>query len=1054
MKNKKYLFLAVLIVVAIMTLTFTACEKAEDALNKFIAPAPENIRYDGNIITWDKTSADYYYISINEGAKTRVNTNSYAYATESSFNVSVYAVYSDKENSSSATFNPLAPISTLYVDDNGTVRWDAVSGAGAYSVSVNGTVTEVTETSFSFLKVGSNVVKVKPIVSGDPSYFSKWTQEKQISICAAPTSVKYDGATITWAGNASNYEVIVNGASTVVNKREFDYNSENKDFSVEIKGIGNHTTTFDSAVTTEEFKYLDAVTNISVVDGNLHWDPVDGAKGYKLRVDGVISKDSVVGATTYEKLASGRSIRMSLLAYNDEGNYFSSWSAEKTIFLLEAPTPQWNTSLELDGEANNNYVWDAVNGANGYTVSVTKNGETTSTVLAEVYRAFAHDYKEVGVYTVKVKANAPTNNPDYYDSKYSVETTVERLASPKAATKNFIVSDPSDLGKGFTVNYVPVNGAKGYQLYKDGVLVSGKYSTASAITDTNVSSDKVASEQKYTYVVRSMGDVKVSSGKTYVRLPSLTESSLSFDITVQAVPTNIYMDGFYVKWDSVVGNNGYAVGYAGQEVIAQSENHDMSTIAPGTYDVKVCTRGNGEGALASAFSAGLTVKRLSAPTGIRIDAGEGNGLLSYNTISDAKSYSVFLDLSDTSIDENARQNMYDYVTEQGTLISMTSNANYYNGDKTIYYMTSPISPTYQFIRLSSPTFPEGALSSQKELMWSAPKNINTNEYTPTYTVFQSDVAMSGQYNSTKFNLTTLEGGKDYSFSVKAVGNGTKYLDSKVSKTLSFHKIATPTLIVDGNGYSWNSVTNSSAYVLEIDGVKVNDNIHVAGNYYTFMPYYNKIGSHSVKLYAIGDGVNTVQSEPTSYNQTVEALQAPEIKSYYDHDVFTTGGKIFAEIIKQTPHAKNYQYEIAGAAITSDKTSASQIIASAGSYTIKVKAAGGVIEDGIYYIDSQYTAEQNIHLLPAPTKNSFAITADGVIKWANVSGSVGYDYCIVFDLDEEFSDADIKHTGYTSIAIENYNSYRYIKIRVRASSNGSPNKVNSEWVEWTWTNPNI
>lgn len=1047
--NRKIFLFMVLSVVLALALSLVACDKAKDTVENLLAKAPENVQYDGQYLTWDKNGADYYNVSINGGDKVRVNSTSYGYNTSDSFSVTVWAVFVGTEKATSVTFNPLAKIEQLYVADDGVVSWDAVSGANAYSVSVNGQVEETANTSYSSLKAGNNTVKVKPIVSGDKTYYSRWSNEKQVGICSTPASVKYDGTTLTWTGNANTYEVKINGVPNVVKGGSFDFSSENKDFEVEIKGIGNHTNMFDSAIASESFHYLDAVTNLVVEDGVLHWDPVDGAKGYKLRIDDVISKEKVDGKTEYDKLISGRSIRMSVLAYNDEGNYFSSWSAEKTIFLLNTPSPSWKSELELDGAANNNYVWDAINAAKGYTVSITKNGQTTTTTLTEDHRAFAHAYAEIGVYTVKVKANAPEENPDYYDSKYSEEMTIERLPAPKPAVTNFITSDASDLSKGFTVNYVAVNGAKGYQLYKDGVLVSGKYSTGTSITDTNVSSSMIASEQHYTYVVRSVGDVKTLGGKTHVRLSSLTESSLSFDITVQALPTNLYMDGYFAKWDTVVGNNGYAVGHSGNVIIAQSESLDLGTIVPGTYNVKVCTRGNGTSTLASNFTAPMIVQRLAYPTGIRIDGGEGNGLLSYNKVSNAKSYSVFLDLDNKSIDETARENMYDHITEQGTVLSMTANCNDYNEDKTVYYMTSPVSPTQQFIRLSAPTFPEGALSSHKELVWNTPENINVAEYTPTYTVFSSGVALTGQYNNTKYNLTNLEGNRDYVISVKAVGNGTKYLDSKVSKTISFFKLETPKLSIDNLGYHWSSVNNASAYVLEINGVKQNDNINVSGTTYTFMPYYNKIGTHNVRLYAVGDGVRTVSSEPTLYNQKAEALQAPTISYKYSNDSFVRGGVLSATIEKQSPHAEKYQFEIAGKTIVSGKLTESQVIESPGTYTIKAKAVGGVFDDEkTYYIDSQYTAENQIIILAPPTASSFSINADGIIKWSNVSATIGYDYQISFD-NGEFS--EITHIGYSSLRIENFKSYKSIKIKVRASSNGDPGRVNSEWIEWSWTN---
>lgn len=247
----------------------------------------------------------------------------------------------------------------------------------------------------------------------------------------------------------------------------------------------------------------------------------------------------------YDKLPSGRSQDIAVMPFNDSGNYFSSWSAEKTVYILDTPTISWNNDLELDGEANNNLTWNAVNAADGYTARLIKDGGTPEiSTYSDVQRAFSHAYTSVGKYTIEIKANAASGSVDYFDSKYSAPITIERLAAPKAVDSNFIVSSKDNLASGFTVNFVQVNGASGYQLYKDGVLLNGKYTTNAAITDTNVADNSIITEQHFTYIVRSLGGVKTINNSKYVTLPCLTAQALSFDITVQATPQNPKMSGY------------------------------------------------------------------------------------------------------------------------------------------------------------------------------------------------------------------------------------------------------------------------------------------------------------------------------------------------------------------------------------------------------------------------------------------------------------------------------------------------------------------------------
>jgi len=679
----------VILVLSVFTMLLAAfgiagCSKAEDLLYK----APENIAYDGQYITWSKTEgANHYTVSINGGDAARSNSTTYAYTSTETFEVTVTAVFDNSEKSAAVTFKPLATIENITVSDNGEVSWDAVAGANAYSVSVNGTTQTVTDTRITTLPEGSNRVKVKPVVSGDNTFYSAFSQEVNVYIYGVPTNVKYDGTTVTWTGSSASYEVTINGVSKEVKGNSFAYNSERRDFTVEVKSLGNHTSTYDSKSVSEEFHYLDAVTEIFVEDGILKWNSINGAEGYKLKIGGVVQKASVT-TTQYDNLSSGRSQDIAVMPYNESGNYFSSWSTEKTVYILDTPTVSWNNDLELDGEANNNLTWNAVNATDGYTARLIKDGGTPEiSTYSDVQRAFSHAYASVGKYTIEIKANAANGSSDYYDSKYSAPITVERLAAPKAVDSNFIVSARDNLASGFTVNFVQVNGASGYQLYKDGVLLNGKYTTNAALTDNNVADSANISEQHYTYTVRSMGGVKTVGNGKYVTLPCLSAEALSFDITVQATPRNATMSGYTISWEAVAGNNGYTVGYAGTSVTAQSESFDLSTIKAGSYSVTVSARGNGSDVLASNTSAPVAIQRLEAPTNIKISAS-GNGTLQWDDVSNAKSYETYLDLSKTPIAENAYGNMYQFIETNGTTLSMVAVANYYNEPGTLYYMTS------------------------------------------------------------------------------------------------------------------------------------------------------------------------------------------------------------------------------------------------------------------------------------------------------------------------------------------------------------------------------
>lgn len=1053
MKKKLLILFLSVIGTVMLALGISACSKVQEILLK----APENIAYDGTYITWDKVDdAEYYMVQIGNAEAARSNSTTYYYeANGESFDVTVSSVLGETQESASVTFKPLATIEEVFVGNDGSISWDAVSGANAYQISINGTVltNNVTDTRYSDLPEGSNRVKVKPVVSGDSTFYSFWSEEKDVYIYSVPTNVRYDGTTLTWQGNAASYEVNINGKVSTVTGNSMDYNSENRDFNVTVKALGNYTSTYDSKTVSEDFYYLDTVKELIVEDGIVKWDAVDRAESYRIRINGVV-QSAVLTDTQYDKLPSGRSNDVQVMPVNESGNYFSSWSAEKTIYILDTPTVSWNNDLELDGEANNNLTWNAVNSANGYMARITlPNGTTETETFSSAQMAFAHAYTYVGVYKVEVKATAAVGSADFYDSKFSEPYTIERLAAPKAAAQDYIVSNRDSLAQGFTVNFVPVSGASSYQLYRDGALRDGKTTTGSAITETGIVDTSAIAEQHFTYTVRSMGSFNAS--RREVKLPCLSTEALSFDITVLAAPQSLAMNGFMLSWASVSNSNGYSIAYAGQTFTAQAETYDLAILNAGSYSVTVCARGNGSNVLASNFSSPVEIERLQAPTNIKITSAE-NGTLTHDQVANATSYQAFIDLSEQALDENAWNNMYPFIETDGTTLHMIAVANYWNDNHTLYYMTSQSSPTKQFIRLAAPEFPEGVFADSNLMVWNAPSNINTSEYTPTYRIYSAidEQIGGGDLNGTRYDISALEGGKSYTFLVKAIGNDTQYLDSDYSVAITVYKLAKPEFTIQNGQYVWQGVANASSYYMEIDGVMVTADFHVSGSTYAYTPRFTQAGDHQVTLQAIGDARNNLDSAVFTFTQRAEVLTAPEIDYKYSADTVVSGGKIIVTVTKQSPNCAGYQYEIAGQTTTSQATSAEKVIENTGTYTVRVKALGGAFDsDGVYYVDSAYAGGNSgyqITLLARP--GGFSINSDGVIKWNNVQNAYGYEYQISFD-GGAFE--DITSTGYNTLdPIANYRQYHTITIKVRAKGNATGTVITSDWVEWTWTNSQV
>ncbi len=302
MKRKIMIAILAIVMVAAAAVGLSACSKVQEILLK----APENITYDGTYITWDKVNdAEYYMVQIDDGEAKRSNSTTYFYEADGeAFDVTVSSVLGETQESTSTNFKPLATIEKFTGDNVGSISWDSVSCANAYQLSVNGEILSknVTDTRYSDLSEGSNRVKVKPIVSGDNTFYSFWSDEVNITIYSVPTKIRYDGTTLTWQGNAASYEVNINGQVSTVRGNSLDYSSDNRDFNVTVKALGNYSGTYDSKTASEDFYYLDTVKQLIVEDGIIKWDGIDRAESYKIRINGVIQKD-VLTEPQYDKLA-------------------------------------------------------------------------------------------------------------------------------------------------------------------------------------------------------------------------------------------------------------------------------------------------------------------------------------------------------------------------------------------------------------------------------------------------------------------------------------------------------------------------------------------------------------------------------------------------------------------------------------------------------------------------------------------------------------------------------------------------------------------------------
>ena len=1059
--NRKLISMLLVAMLILCMVSLAACESPIEL------DAPSNIRYDGKTITWNAVeNADSYTVSIDDGEAYPVTSNKFPYnAKGQSFTVKITAVSNLKKIVSSGeammVFFPLDTIETFNIDSDGTLSWNAVENADSYEISVDGEMVDTVSTlTYKGVPAGTHTVQIRPVVQNDYSYYSAWSTAKSMTVLDTvdKDSITYSNGCIRWkyVTGAQYYEVRVNGnvVSAKNSSSEFMYDADNMDFEVSVKPLGNGANTFDGVLCEgKKFVFLDTVTNVRVEDGILRWDAVAGADAYDLELNGVVHKNMT--QTYFDKLAAGVDTSVRVMPISNDSTYFSDWSALKIVRILESPQIKWNASLELDGEANNSVYWDLVSNATGYQVRLTlPSGEQIISTYGETQKSFADAYLYTGAYTVEVKALAPSDTSDINDSAYSQPIYVTRLASPERADNNFIVSNPVKVTDGFTVTFKGVSGATQYKLYQDNILVQN--STGHQFTVTDLINGGTMEAQTYNFKIQSVGNVETVNGRTYVHLSSLTSEALAFQISILAMPTNPSISGYNYTFGEVSGNYGYAVNIGGNANSCSGTSYSLETLAVGNFSISVCTRGNGSDVLPSNYTAATTVYRLAAPNNIRIltsDASEG--VLSYDQVQYASGYEIIFDNSENAIPVTNMMNINQYITEQGTTVCMQAVANYYNVDHTIYYMTSPRGATVNFVKLAAPTFGDLAFSNT-QLLWKAPENINAAVYTPTYEVYYADgTKYNGEKNGTSMDISNLEGGMAYTFYVKAIGNGTSYINSEKSVAVSIYKLGSPKVNRENGQYCWNGVINASGYVVYVDGVEVAHFTHESGQSYSYTPKFDEITTYRVEVIAIGDqGYTTVDSKPTLIEQIVKQLETPEFTfSYSNANGYSTSGTIDVTITKQSPYAKGYAYTVGGATVELvGQTAYSHLPSSVGKYTVSVYALGGNFdEQGVFYINSQRQGGNSSYemvILDITNVSSITMTRDGYLDWADSSlgATLGYTVKVSIDGGEWVEYANVRSSG---LAIEGLKPGATVAVKIQANGNGRT-IIASEVVEWSIT----
>ena len=204
------------------------------------------------------------------------------------------------------------PAPTNVAVSGATLTWTAVPNAVGYRIYVGGTARTtgqtITGTNFNLaalnLASGNHNIQVRALGNGTTTQNSGLSTGVNFTpgAVAVPTNVNISGTTLSWTAvsNAVGYRVYIDGTArttgTEITTTSFNLATLNLAVGthrVQVRALGNGTTTHDSGLSTEvefvmQIQTLEAPANVNLQGNVLHWNAVPGTRGYVIYVGGVV----------------------------------------------------------------------------------------------------------------------------------------------------------------------------------------------------------------------------------------------------------------------------------------------------------------------------------------------------------------------------------------------------------------------------------------------------------------------------------------------------------------------------------------------------------------------------------------------------------------------------------------------------------------------------------------------------------------------------------------------------------------------------------------------
>lgn len=982
---------------------------------------PNNLRIektaDQNYFAWDAVeNAGAYLVAVNNNDPVVVTEPKYLLqVTAGSYSVKVVALgdstkYITSNYSAMFTSTKLADVKNLTVK-NGQVAWDLVAGAGKYQVLINNTqIVETTNNRFDFLSTDANKfeagvysVCVKAIASIATNIDSEFCNNISVTKLPAPVvAVRYGALVDAQVDNSSSieYEIeVLSEAGEVVNKIT----------KYTLDQFGGETYQ-KYKITARAYAKQPEPDEVMYINSDVS-APFECVQLPKVTDVSISAGIATFATQSYANITDGFRFDINI---TDLGN--ADALTNNVTHQLKSTQREYNFTTMPAGKFA--YTFTAVPNYN-------ENGESLQQV-------------------------------PYLTSKKSQENMVTVLAAPTNAKISSIADFASDLTTLIT-KIQTISASPCGTLIWDGVIDATQYvikidGVTKHVTETtscNLLGILADDGAKHKITVEAIGngaDVISSAATPEIECVKLNR------------PTNLVCNGGSISWSSEYNQNAnvsnstantvlYVVNINGMEYVTlnfkeimdsinifnplgglnnalKSKSYDLPELDAGEYAARVYAvplngylkglnevcETEGTKYVISEFNTNeLNLTSLIAPQGLKMSYINGQQKLTWTPLryenGEVEQYVITQILGEEETEFEVASDVSEWVFEnyepntyQFSIYAKAKAGKFIekNG-KNYYYINSNHSALVSTTVMQNP---ELAVIDGK-VCWTEITGVDkyeltfgkvggateTREFTPA----ESSFALGEDYTA-----------GDYTFTIRAVGDGSKYITSELCETQTFTKLQAIQNVRLENGvikYNENATValqdNDCYYQLVVNSREVSNQKLVATELEGFNP-----GNYTLKVYAFGDSNKYLTSNASNVLECIK-LYTP------------TSLSLKAGVLTwvKANNASSYQINISGS-IVGDIQGVSYEFADldCGDYQVGVKAIG----NNTSYVNSDWT--KNIVISKLEEVKNLRVE-NGAIAWDEVGGSYNdLRLKIKHSTEAQFKEVQIE-SGATTYALD-------------------------------------